>query len=72
MTGLFLISLLHNPKKAASRRPSIISSAFLFFCFFQASGTFKFPDLFPKDEVEDDKSAETDTRPGKATQFQWF
>ncbi|CAH3014933.1 unnamed protein product [Porites evermanni] len=37
-----------------------------------ASGTFKFPDLFPKDEEKDEKSAEEDSATETTTPIRWF
>jgi len=36
------------------------------------SGSFRFPDLFPKEEAVDDETAKTDTIPEKTTTFRWF
>lgn len=38
----------------------------------QASGTFKFPDLFPKDEEKDEKSAEEDSATETTASIRWF
>ncbi|XP_068710388.1 large ribosomal subunit protein uL23m-like isoform X2 [Montipora capricornis] len=39
---------------------------------YKASGTFKFPDLFSKEEPKDDKSSKTDDMPQKSVPFRWF